>query len=296
VRECYAAFVRRLIINADDLGLTEGINRGVADVHARGIVTSTTLMANSPAFTSAIQIPSAAPNLSVGCHVVLIDGQPLQDPARVRTLIENGSRFRDSLARFAFDALKGNLREEHIYDEAVAQFDKLKSAGITPTHFDTHKHVHMFPKVLRPLLKAARDSGIRAVRNPFVPLKPLAFAHLVRRPKLWTRYSEVTLLRRYREDFRRAVTDAGMVSPDGSFGIVVTGVLDQKLFEAIIGCIPEGTWEFVCHPGYLDTDLFETRTRLRKSREIELQVLTSQAARKALHKNGIDLISYRQLD
>ena len=287
--------MRRLIINADDLGLTEGVNRGIADVHAHGIVTSTTLMANSPAFASAVQLLSAAPNLDVGCHVVLIDGRPLQDPVRVRTLMENGSRFRDGLARFAFDALKGNIREEHIYNEAVAQFEKLKSAGITPTHFDTHKHVHVFPKVLRPLLKAARDSGIRAVRNPFVPLKPLAFAHLVRRPKLWTRYSEVAVLRRYHEDFRRAVRDAGMFSPEGSFGIVVTGVLDQKLFEAIIGCIPEGTWEFVCHPGYLDVDLFETRTRLRKSREIELQVLTSQAAREAMHKNGIELTSYRQL-
>jgi chitin disaccharide deacetylase len=287
--------VRRLIINADDLGLTEGVNRGVAEAYARGVVTSTTLMANSPAFTSAIQLLSSVPNLSVGCHVVLIDGRPLRDPARVRTLMENESGFRDSLARFAFDALRGSIREEHIYDEAVAQFDKLKSAGITPTHFDTHKHVHMFPKVLRPLLKAARDSGIRAVRNPFVPLKPLAFAHLVRRPKLWTRYSEVAVLRRYREDFRRAVTDAGMISPDGSFGIVVTGVLDQNLFEAIIGCIPEGTWEFVCHPGYLDAELFETRTRLRKSREMELQVLTSQEAREALHRNGIELISYRQL-
>ena len=295
MRGCYAAFVRRLIINADDLGLTEGVNRGIAEAHARGIVTSTTLMANSPAFTSALQIPSAAPNLSVGCHVVLIDGRPLQDPARVRTLTENGSRFRDSLARFTFDVLKGSILEEHIYDEAVAQFEKLKSAGITPTHFDTHKHVHMFPAVLKPLLKAANDFGIRAVRNPFVPLKPLAFAHLVRRPKLWTRYSEVAVLRRYHEDFRRAVADAGMVSPDGSFGIVVTGVLDQELFEAIIGCIPEGTWEFVCHPGYLDADLFETRTRLRKSRETELQVLTSRAAREALHNNDIQLISYRQL-
>ena len=287
--------MRRLIINADDLGLTEGVNRGIADVHARGVVTSTTLMANAPAFISATQLLSAAPNLSVGCHVVLIDGRPLQDPARVRTLMDGDSRFRDSLGRFAFDALRGTIREEHIYDEAVAQFAKLKSAGITPTHFDTHKHVHMFPSVLKPLLKAAHDSGIRAVRNPFVPLRPLAFAHLARRPKLWTRYSEVSVLRRYREDFRRAVTDAGMISPDGSFGIVVTGVLDQKLFEAIIGCIPEGTWEFVCHPGYLDTDLFETRTRLRQSRETELQVLTSQEAREALHKNGIELISYRQL-
>jgi predicted glycoside hydrolase/deacetylase ChbG (UPF0249 family) len=153
----------------------------------------------------------------------------------------------------------------------------------------------MLPSLCRAVLKAARTCGVKAVRNPFVPLKPLAFAHLLRRPKLWTRYTEVQVLRRYEEQFREMVTNEGMVTTDGSFGVLVTGALDESLFQAIIGSIPEGTWEFVCHPGYNDAELDGIRTRLRSSREKELAVLTSARAHDLLKKHGIELISYHQL-
>jgi predicted glycoside hydrolase/deacetylase ChbG (UPF0249 family) len=149
--------------------------------------------------------------------------------------------------------------------------------------------------VFEPLLEAARACGVGAVRNPFAPLRPLAFAHLLRRPKLWTRYSEVKILRGFAGRFRQRVREMGMQTTDGSFGVVTTGAMTQQLFEAIIGCMPEGTWEFVCHPGYNDQELDSVRTRLRASRERELEVLTSGAARKALEQRGIELISYREL-
>lgn len=287
--------MRRLIINADDFGLTDGVNRAIVEAHRRGVVTSATLMANSQAFDAAVASRTQLPKLSVGCHVVLIDGRPVADPARVSTLTADGDEFRNGLVGFAADAIRGKIREEHVYDEAVAQFQKLQSAGVTPTHFDSHKHSHLFPSILKPLLRAARDCRVRALRNPFVPLKPLAFAHLARRPKLWTRYSEVAVLRGYHEAFRRAVADSGMITTDGSFGIVVTGALDHELFRAIVGCIPEGTWEFVCHPGYVDSQLSSVRTRLRESRQKELDVLTSDAARQVLQQHGIELISYSEL-
>ena len=86
-----------------------------------------------------------------------------------------------------------------------------------------------------------------------------------------------------------------MATPDGTLGIVVTGALDEKLFRAIADSIPEGTWEFVCHPGYNDDDLKSARTRLRESRETELRVLTMPEARELLLHQGIELISYREL-
>jgi len=287
--------VRRLIINADDFGLTDGVNRAIIETHQRGVVTSATLMANSQAFAAAVALRPQVPNLSVGCHVVLIDGRPVANPASVTTLMANGDGFRNGLIGFAADAVRGKIREEHVYEEAMAQFRKLQSAGVTPTHFDSHKHSHLFPSILKPLLRAAGDCGIRALRNPFAPLKPLAFAHLARRPKLWTRYSEVAVLRGFYESFRHAVADSGMVTTDGSLGIVVTGALDHELFRAIVGCIPEGTWEFVCHPGYVDRQLSNIRTRLRESRQKELEVLTSEGAREILQQHGIELISYREL-
>ncbi len=283
----------RLIINADDLGLTPGVNRAILQAHQQGVVTSTTLMANSAAFDDAVLQVHQAPRLSVGCHVMLVDGEPLLEP-RPRTLARNG-RFRDGIARFALAAMRGRLDPEEIGAEATAQIRKLQAAGVTVSHLDTHKHTHLFPAVLKPLLQAAKACGVGAVRNPFAPLAPLALAHLVKRPRLWTRYSEVRLLRRYAADFRRLVADAGMATTDGTLGIVVTGRLDPALFDAIVGSIPDGTWEFVCHPGYVDADLDAVRTRLRESRQQELDLLVSPAARKAIEARGMELISYREL-
>lgn len=295
--------MRRLIINADDLGLTRGVNRGIFQTHTDGVVTSTTLMANAAAFDDAVQKAKSAPDdgrLSVGCHVVLVDGEPLLDPERVRSLVvsQNGNgclQFRQSLTSFAAQVVRGRIKAKEIEAEAGAQFQKITSAGIKLSHFDAHKHVHLFPSVLRPILSAARACGIRALRNPFAPIKPLAFAHLARRPHLWKRYTEVSILRGYAQRFRELVNAAGMVTTDGSFGIVVTGALDERLFEAIIGCVPEGTWELCCHPGYNDSDLDKITTRLRDSREHELRVFTSEVARNAIRKHGVELISYWDL-
>jgi chitin disaccharide deacetylase len=290
--------VRRLIVNADDLGLTRGVNRGIFETISTGIVTSTTLMANSAAFDDAVKKArsSVGKAASVGCHVLLIDGEPISPAASVKSLLQTGSGvFQTNLMPFVSLATRGKISPDEIEAEATAQFRKLQTAGISISHFDTHKHTHIFPAVFQPLLRAAKACGIKAVRNPFAPVKPLAFAHLVRRPKLWKRYSQVKILRRYEDAFLRAVTDAGLKTTDGSFGVVSTGHLDHKLFAAIMGCLPEGTWEFVCHPGYSDKDLDGVQTRLRESRDTERQVLTSNASREILEKQGVELISYEQL-
>ena len=292
--------VRRLIINADDLGLTRGVNRGILHARDAGAVTSATLMANSGAFEDAVELAKSGPQnreFGVGAHVVLVDGGPVLPGDRVSTLLAPGeaSRFRNSLSAFALAALRGRIRTDEVEAEAFAQFQKIQAAGIRLSHFDAHKHAHVFPAVLKPLLRAAKACGVRALRNPFAPLKPLAFAHLARRPHLWKRYSEVKVLRGLSARFRELVKQEGMVTTDGTFGIVATGALDTALFEAIVGCIPEGTWEFCCHPGYNDAELAAVRTRLRESRSQELEVLGSESAREAIRRHGIDLISYWHL-
>ena len=290
--------MRRLIVNADDLGLTRGVNRGIFETISTGIVTSTTLMANSAAFDDAVEKArsSAGKPASIGCHVLLIDGEPISPATSVKSLLQNGSGiFQTNLMPFVSMATRGKISADEIEAEATAQFRKLRASEISISHFDTHKHTHIFPAVFQPLLRAAKACGVKAVRNPFAPVKALAFAHLVRRPKLWKRYSQVKILRRYEDAFLRAVADAGLKTTDGSFGVVSTGHLDQKLFSAIMGCLPEGTWEFVCHPGYSDKDLDGVQTRLRGSRDTERKVLTSQAAREILEKQGVELISYDQL-
>jgi hopanoid biosynthesis associated protein HpnK len=286
--------MRRLIVNADDFGFTSGVNRAIVEAHTRGVVTSSTLMANGRAFAEAAQLAKTVPKLSVGCHVVLTDGAPVLAPDQLPSLT-TAARFRDGMVAFAARAVTGRMDADEIAAEAAAQIRKIQSAGLTVSHIDTHKHTHLFPRILRPLLSAAAACGVRAIRNPFGPRLPLRSSHLLARPGLWTRYAEVRILGGFAGKFRQAVDREGFTTPDGTLGIVVTGALDERLFYAIAGSIPEGIWEFVCHPGYNDADLRAGQTRLRGSRETELRVLTLPAARDVLAQQGIELISYRDL-
>ena len=285
--------MRRLIVNADDFGLTHGVNRAIAEAHECGIVTSTTLMANAPAFDEAVRLAKSSVRWSVGCHLVLLDGEPLVDPGRLPTLVPRSSkRFRDGLGAFAVRALSGLLDIDQVEAETTAQIRKLQSHRLDPTHIDSHKHTHVFPAALAGMLRAARTCGVGAIRNPF----EVVAANFVRAQKgLWRRRAQVRTLRGLSGRFRREVARAGLRTPDGTLGIVVTGNLDADLFRAIAENMPEGTWEFVCHPGYVDDDLRSIPTRLRESRERELAVLTAAESRDALASRGVELISYREL-
>jgi hopanoid biosynthesis associated protein HpnK len=286
--------VRRLIINADDFGLTSGVNRAIVEAHEHGIVTSATLMANSLAFDEAVELAKSAPRCSIGCHVVLLDGKPLIDPGRLTSLVEakDGNSFRRGIGGFAVRALCGRIDSDQVEAEATAQIRKLQSHGIGVSHVDTHKHTHMFPAALRGILRAARTCGVNAIRNPF----DVVAADFVRAQRgLWKRSAQVRTLRGLAGHFRRAVTKSGLRTPDGTLGIVATGDLDLHLFRDIANNMPEGTWEFVCHPGYLDADLRSISTRLRESRSKELALLISPETRSDLQKRGVELISYRDL-
>jgi len=253
-------------------------------------------MATGPAFDGAAKLAGVYRQLSVGCHILLVDGNSLQPASEIPSLVSShGNKLRKSVVDFAIAALRGRIGARDVVTEACAQIAKLQSAGVSVTHVDSHKHTHMFPAVFEPLLRAARECGVRAVRNPFVPLKPLAFSHLVKQPKLWTRYSEVRLLRCFAQQFRKSCADLGMITTDGSIGIVATGRLKARLFQAILASVPAGTWEFVCHPGYSDSELERANTRLRRSREVELELLTCPETKALLTKYSILLTSYREL-
>ncbi len=281
--------MRRLIVNADDFGLTAGVNRGIVEAHTRGVVTSSTLMACGLAFENATTVAKQAPSLSIGCHVLLVDGWPTLPFEQVSTLASANSdrpRFRDSLAHFAFLAAARRLDEDQIEAEIIAQIRKLHAAGIQVSHLDSHKHAHMFPVVFRPMLRAAKKCGVPAVRNPFEPL-------LFTRSSSWKRQFQLGVLSSFRASFREALNDAGLKTPDGCIGIVATGGLNLKIFCELIENLPEGTWEFVSHPGYNDADLAGVKTRLHDSREKELAVLTAPEVRELLDREQVELISYR---
>jgi len=269
--------VARLIVNADDFGLTSGVNRAIAELHRAGVLTSATLMAKAAATDEAIEIARATPTLGVGCHVVLVDGEPVlsarneipnvADPA-FEQFHPSLLGLLDSLYRY-WPRMKHTARQ--IEAEASAQIALLQGRGLRLTHIDTHKHTHMFPRVLRPVLRAARAAGIRAVRNPFEP----AWSVRATPGAPWLRRMQVGVLRRLERSFRRIVAEEGFVTTDGAIGVLATGTLDAPTITSLLRGLQAGTWELVTHPGYNDAGLGAVRTRLRETRQIELEALAA---------------------
>ncbi len=281
--------LRRLIINADDFGYTPGVNRAIAECARFGTVTSATLMANAVEFEEAVAIASEDV-VAVGCHVVLVDGEPLSAAEKIPTLVD-GDTFRASITDLARVAVTGSIAADEVATEAAAQFRKLRTAGVDITHFDSHKHAHMFPATFRPLLATAKANGIGAVRNPFEPFS----LHWITSPGLWLRGAETAALRTFRESFRKEVKSVGLKTTDGTVGVAVTGRLDLTWLKRIVQALPEGTWELVCHPGYDDAPLRAANTRLRAERETEREALMSEEFKQLLAEEKIELIHYGEL-
>lgn len=281
----------QLIINADDFGLTPGINRAIAELHRAGVLSSATLMASGPSFDDAVTLASVHPRLGIGCHVVFVDGTPLADPRTIPSLLSrDGRTFRPTLLGFLQALLTGTISERELTIEAEAQIRRLQQAGITVTHLDTHKHTHIFPQVARTLNAVADQCGIRKMRNPFEPqwASGLTRASLGRRMQLG-------LLTRLAPSFRTLALDANLM-PDGTIGIAATGTLDATTLHALLSHLPAGgTWELCCHPGHSDAQLQAQHTRLRASRSVEYLALLKVVPEILRTRPAVELIHYGDL-
>ncbi len=286
----------RLILNADDFGLTPGINRAIAELHASGALTSATLMANGPAFDDAVRIAHAQPTLGIGCHIVLTDGTPLSPPETIPTLLGRDRKsFRPSLTDFFLAVLIGKVSEADIAREAQAQIQRLQHAGIQITHVDTHKHTHILKRVARPLLAICERMGVQAIRNPFEPRWSIA---LGKSPIL--RRLQLRSLRHLRPSFLALpqIRDGRVRTTSGTLGISATGHLNPTTLRTMLNAMPGGTWELVCHPGYNDRDLDAVTTRLRATRDIERAALLeafSSVSSQETHPPLTELINYREV-
>ncbi len=252
--------MKRLIINADDFGFTHDVNAGIIHAHRNGVLTSTTLMANGDAFEDAVRLARENPTLDVGCHLVLVQG---------RSLV-TGEPFPERPRELMAELVRGRL---DIYAELRAQIERIIAAGIKPTHLDSHKHTHLVPKVFRAVVRLAHEFEIPYVRLPLdasVPFAGLPCAAVAR------------LYRRLAARFEVHMTDAFL-------GFRLTGCFTEDSFAAALLNLPEGTTEFMCHPGFLGPELEGAATRLKQSRVRELEALTSPRIRELLDAKAIRL-------
>ncbi len=262
---------RRLIVNADDFGFTHDVNAGIIEAHCHGILTSTTLMATGRAFEDAVRLAEQHPGLDVGCHLVLVGGASLR-----------GHKLPESIPELLAALVRRRIQ---VMAEFESQLERLLTAGLRPTHLDTHKHTHLLPQVLEAVTQLGARYGIPWVRLPFdLPQSGHSGRRLL-----------MALASRLKARYRRALERRGCRAVDHFTGFRLTGVLDTKAMALLIRHLPVGTTELMCHPGRCGAELQSAQTRLKQSRETELAALKSVEVRRALQEAGIQLTTYKAL-
>jgi predicted glycoside hydrolase/deacetylase ChbG (UPF0249 family) len=288
--------MKQLIVNADDFGLTENVNRGIIDAHREGIVTSTTLLANGLAFESAVAAGKRFYRLGIGVHLNLTEGMPVADASHIRTLVDRVGRLHLTPARLWAGIATGQVSLSDIEFELRAQIKKVIRAGIRPAHFDGHKHVHVLPPVSEIVLRLAREFRVPAVR---CPMEQNAHASGPLRNR---RLSKVSTVKQYlvsravsslAKSFRKRLELTGLLAPTHFYGLSQTGFLDASAIRRILENLPPGSSELMCHPGYHDVELERTGTRLLTQREIEIHGLTATSVLNLVVAGGIRLGNYR---
>ena len=290
--------MRNLIVNADDLGWTSGVNRGIAEAHRRGLVMSTSLLANGRAFADGATVAQNNPDLGVGVHLNLSDGPSTAPSAAVKSLLNEAGELEGGPESWLLKIAKCRLLPEDVEREWDAQIQKVRDAGIQPSHLDGHKHVHMLPRLFEIALRLAKKHGIRAIRVSHEDSKLRAILSAGKDQKtsvLVKQGVQARGLKLLARDAKDMAHRAGIASTDYFCGIAQTGVLMCEGVEGLLQILPEGTTELMCHPGYADEELRQTRTRLQESRQAELAILTDASIRKLVATQGIRLINFRDM-
>jgi chitin disaccharide deacetylase len=287
--------VKNLIVNADDLGWTEDVNRGILDAFHGGIVTSTSLLANGAAFVDGIKQAKSAPRLTVGVHLNLSDGEPVADRESVTSLLDDHGRLADGPESLLWKRARRELILDEVEEEWDAQIQKVRDAGIRPTHLDGHKHVHMLPGLFEIALRLAKKHSIEAIRVSLEESSlraALASGSQQRAGVVMKQGVQARGLKLLARDARKQAARMGIATADYFCGIAQTGELTLEGVEQLLKSLPEGTTELICHPGYADEALQKTATRLQASRQKELEILTDTRIRKLVASQGIRLIDY----
>jgi predicted glycoside hydrolase/deacetylase ChbG (UPF0249 family) len=263
--------LRTLVVNADDLGLTVGVNDGIFSAHDRGILTGASLMANAAATAHAIRRLRSRPTLGIGVHLTLVDGAPMLPPDRVPTLVQDGGRFHESWKPFIVSCLAGRVSMEEVERELTVQIERVLDDGIRPTHLDAHKHVHAYPPIFAIVSRLAERFRIRAVRVPYEGT-----------------LADLPLLHWSYQDYRTAASH-GIRAPR-FVGRAMTGTMTAMSLMTVLRRLRRGHTELMVHPGYVDDALRRFPTRLVRSRSVEVALLTSPEIADVLADERIQLV------
>ena len=277
--------MKQLIVNADDLGLTPAVNRGVVRAFQSGIVTSTSLLVTGSAFEDAVALARQNPELDVGLHLALVEERAVLGPDVLPTLVDETGRLPRTSAEFIRRAILGGINWLEVEREIAAQIALFQETGLRLSHLDSHQHLHMFPPVFQIVRRLAHWAENVWIRNPVGPWRKSPDTSLGR----WMQRLGLNLTCLA----ARGLHDGSQPQmSDGLYGFEVSGCLTRSALERIFRSIPHGLYELVCHPGEDDADTRTQYSHWGYRWAEELETLTSPETQVALKKHGIGLTSF----
>lgn len=280
---------KRLIINADDFGIHESVNRGIYKAFTEGILTSTSLMAGGQCFDDAVAMAREMEGIGIGVHLTLVGGLPSVLPAEeIPSLTwDNGVLCHDYMELIKRD-LKRKISLDEVYREWNAQICKVLETGLPVTHIDGHQHLHMWNRFFPVALTLAKRYGIHCMR---VPDEKLLFGI---RPANAVRAFSRDGLSLMARSHRKTLKKMEIHSNDHFWGMLYGGNFNESRMMRIVGRIRDGVTEFMCHPS-ADAVALDREFHWGYHGEDELKALLSAAVKNELNDHNIELISYREL-
>jgi len=288
---------RKIIINADDFGLCDGVNRAVVQAHTQGVLTSTTIMANMPAARQAVELAKQLPTLGVGVHLNLFEGKPISKDPCVDCLLNTYGEFTYSPCHLSFLSVINRKIRSAIATELAAQIQWAVDNGIKPTHLDSHKHIHSFPAIYPIVCELAKSFKIAAIRWPFEPKQVCQKPSSARRMAGWPPPSKggkkrAAIVRTMAIINRKQ--NPIFLKTQAVLGIAHTGKIDIDFLKtAALQDFAEAV-EIITHPGFID-GLDKIKTRLIHERKMELDALCDKITRQYFKDAAVKLVHYGQL-
>jgi len=286
---------KRLIVCADDFGLTLGVNNGIVDCYKNGILRSASLLANGPELDHAVELSREQPGLDLGIHLSLNDFAPVC-PEIMQDLLDGRGFFFSSYLKVIKKTCLIPGLGRRIRGEFRCQIEKILEKGVAPSHINSHKHLHLFPPLWKIVSGLAREYDIPYVRYPVERIENLSWLLKHKGNRKFGRkllffgafFLFFTLWHSHGTSRSRKVVK----SPDYFCGLYATGFLNEAVVSDLIKSMRPGLTELMCHPGYLDDDLKQCPTRLLHSRENEIAALCSARVKQAVKDCKVEVTSF----
>ncbi len=277
--------MQRLVIHADDFGLSEGVNRGILEAIQKGGVTSTSALVNFPCSLTALQ-QARSQNIDVGWHINVTEGRPLTHPELVPSLVQKDGTFYP-LSSLIVRSFLGQIEASELERELRAQVKIFYQEGLKPSHADGHQHIHIFPQIRDVVRKIMIDEKIPIIR---VPCESGGVGS--------SRFMVWSFLRFFygsNRNFWQGIPQAiPMVISFYGLSLGFRGG-DLDVWKKLLRRISADMVEVMVHPGLLSSDNHKEADHYPGDRQGELKLLVSQEWKLLIQEMGFKLASFRDL-